>query len=418
MWTRKGGLLVFLGIISIFTGLISGDFQFMVLALIVFTFFLLVLTLPRPEVTINRVNSNPLLFENNEVNVQLNLNKVQGGFGTVEVFDRIPEFSELNRGLNNMVYNPRNQAELHYRVKFPLRGYYSIGPTKVRVADHFNIFYTDQTMGEKEPVSIFPHVAGLKDFKLRSRKNIYFPGDFLTPQAGSSTEFYNIRDYLKTDPFKKINWKVYARKRELMVNEYEKENICDTMIFLDARSITNIGSIKENTLESNIKLALAIANFLILHRNQVGMVVYNDEVKVMPPKPGLKQRNDILRFLTGVYARGWIGLDGAFYYARAYIKSKTTIVILSNLDYDHSLYTEVQNLVGFNNRILIITPSSIDFELKAAGYSGPLEKVHLFKLSRQNYITELRSLGVDVVEYTTEDTVEDILDKISFELLR
>ena len=91
------------------------------------------------------------------------------------------------------------------------------------------------------------------------------------------------------------------------------------MVFLDARNICNIGTIKENTLENNIKLTLAVANFLILRRNQVGTVVYNDQVKVLPPKPGVRQRNEILRFLTGTYAKGWMQFNAALYYARPYI---------------------------------------------------------------------------------------------------
>ena len=103
MWSRKGGLLIFFGVISIFIGLIIGDFQFLVLALITFIFFLLVFTLPKPEIDIDREVSNPLMFENNESKVHLKIKKVRGGFGTVEVYDRIPEYSALKEGINNNV---------------------------------------------------------------------------------------------------------------------------------------------------------------------------------------------------------------------------------------------------------------------------------------------------------------------------
>jgi len=281
LWTRKGGLWLFLGVISLVFGLVTADFQFAILALIIFTFFLLVLILPRPIVSINREVSNTLLFENNELKVDLSLRKERAGYGTVEVYDRIPEFAELRRGINNMVYNPHNKPTLSYSLKFPLRGYYSVGPTHVRITDNFNLFYDDQILYDKQPVSVFPHIPGLKEFKIKSKKNIHYPGEILTRQPGTSTEFYNIRDYIKGDPFKKINWKVYARKRELMVNEFEKENICDTVLFLDARSISNIGTTKNNSLEMGIKLALSVANFLILNRNQIGLVVYSDQVRVI-----------------------------------------------------------------------------------------------------------------------------------------
>ena len=67
------------------------------------------------------------------------------------------------------------------------------------------------------------------------------------------------------------------------------------MVFLDARANTNIGTVTQNTLEYNVKISLAVSNFLIMHRNQVGLVVYNDEIHVLPPKPGVRHQNEILR---------------------------------------------------------------------------------------------------------------------------
>lgn len=418
LWTKKGGLWLFLGVISLIFSLVTADFQFAILALIIFTFFLLVLILPRPVVSIDRGISNALLFENNELKVDLSVRKERIGYGTVEVYDKIPEFAELRRGINNMVYNPHNKPTLSYSLKFPLRGYYSLGPTHVRIADHFNLFYDDQILYDKQPVSVFPRISGLKEFKIKSKKNIHYPGEILTRQPGTSTEFYNIRDYIKGDPFKKINWKVYARKRELMVNEFEKENICDTVLFLDARSISNIGTTKDNSLEMGIKLALSVANFLILNRNQIGLIVYSDQVRVMPPKPGIQQRDKIVRFLTGVYPQGWAEFNVALHYARPYIKSKTTIIIISNLEYDLSFFSAMQELMANNHKILILTPSAIDFEVKAVDYKGPKEKIDIVKLSRENYMTQLRGLGIDVIEIFPEDTIEEIMSNVSKEILR
>jgi uncharacterized protein (DUF58 family) len=418
MWTRKGGLMFFFGIVSLIFGLIIADFQLVLLAFMIFTFFFVVVILPRPQVQINKTVTNNTMFENGEARVVLNMQKTKPGYGTVELYDRIPVYSELNDGLNSMIYNPPPSQILEYYVTFPLRGYYSIGPTSVRISDHFNLFYHDQKLIDKEPISVFPHIVGMKDFKFKSKKNIHYPGDFLTLQAGSSNEFYHIRDYIKGDPFKKINWKVFARKRELMINEYEKENICDSFIFIDARAVSNIGTITENTLEYNIKLALALSHFLIMRRNQVGVVVYNDRIQMVPPKPGIRQFNEILSFLTGIYPRGWVDLYTAVQHANTYLKSKTTVIIFSNLEYDNSLLTAIQNLAAMDYHVIIISPSPTDFELKAAAFNGSLEKVELFKMSRQNFISELRGVGVSVIEFGLKENINDILDSISKEILR
>jgi uncharacterized protein (DUF58 family) len=203
-----------------------------------------------------------------------------------------------------------------------------------------------------------------------------------------------------------------------MVNEFEKENICDTVLFLDARSISNIGTTKDNSWETGIKLELSVANCLILNRNQIGLIVYSDKVRVLPPKPGIQQRDKIVRFLTGVYPQGWAEFNVALHYARPYIKSKTTIIIISNLEYDLSFFSAMQELMANNHKILILTPSAIDFEVKAVDYKGPKEKIDIVKLSRENYMTQLRGLGIDVIEIFPEDTIEEIMSNVSKEILR
>ncbi len=418
MWTHKAGLILFFGLISIIFGLIIPDFQLIVLAIILFTFILVVMLLPKPEVAIEKEMSGDTFFEKGEAEVNLQLKRTGQGYGTIEVYDRIPVYTELMEGVNTMIFNPLWVENLNYRVKFPLRGYYSLGPTKVRLADHFNLFYKEQSLKEKEPVSVYPSVTGIKDFKFQSKKNIHYPGDFLTRQAGSSNEFYHIRDYIKGDPFKKINWKVYARKRELMINEYEKENICDSILFIDARTIANIGTMKENTLEYNLKIALALVHFLILHRNQVGLVVYSDRIQLLPPKPGMKQFNEVLSFITGIYPRGYVDLYTAVQYANPYLKSKTTVIVISSMDYDQSVLNAMQYLAALDFRIIVITPSSLDFELKAAQYVGPMAKVDLFRLSKENFTSELRKLGVKIIEFKPEEEIQSILDNISEEILR
>ena len=336
VWTRKGGLLVFLGTFSLVMGLIFADFEPIILALIIFTFFFLVLVMPKPDINVTRKTTNTTLFENAELSVNLKIDKVKHGFGTVEIFDRIPEYAKLQDGINHMIYNPQESQVLDYSLHFPVRGYYSVGPTYARISDHFNIFYHDHVVREKEPVAIFPHVAGLKEFKFMSKKNIHYPGEFLTPQAGASTEFYHIRNYIKGDSFKKINWKVYARKRELMVNEYEKENICDALIILDARLQTGIGSMTDNPLKYEIKAAMTLASALLNAGNRVAMVSFGDGCELLPPGYGHTQMETFRAILTRTQPKGNTTLWNAVYQATPYLYKRTTIIIVTTQDLDYT----------------------------------------------------------------------------------
>ena len=42
-------------------------------------------------------------------------------------------------------------------------------------------------------------------------------------RAGNNTEFEQIKDYVKGDEYRSINWKASARRNQLMVNVYRDE---------------------------------------------------------------------------------------------------------------------------------------------------------------------------------------------------
>ncbi len=411
MWTRKCCLLLTLAVLSIFFGLFSGDFQFMFLGLYIIIFIGLILLLSRPVVECTREVSAESIFENNKVDVSLSIKPQHSGLGTVEIFDQIPEYSLISKGNNNMLYNPAKPKILEYSLKFPLRGFYGIGPTKIRARDYFQLFYDEKEVVDKKILAVFPNVGSLRSVKLRSDRYKHYPGEFLTPQPGASTEFYSIRDYQKGDPFKKINWKVSVKKRELMVNEYEKENICDVVVLLDARAVNAVGTPIDNALEFNIKVALSISEYLINNRNQIGLVVYGDRVDVLRPGSGRNQITKMLRMLTGTYPKGFVPINMAMHYAKPYIKSKTTILLFSNLKYDYSLLDTIMELYGYNYRIIIITPSSLKYEQKITG-DLYYHKFALAKIARENYINELRRCGASVLECSPEDDPEIIVNKL------
>jgi len=415
MWTRESWILLYLGVISFLIGLYIGDFQFGLFGLVIFIFISLTLLLSRPEVECEREVSSTNIFEKNKINVSVLTKRKEKGSGIIELFDPISDYSLLTEGSNKMIYNISGTEKLNYQLEFPLRGFYSVGPARVRARDYFLLFYDEKEVGERDQLTVFPYVGSLKKVKIKANKYKHYPGDFLTPQPGASTEFYSIRDYQKGDPFKKINWKVSVKKRQLMVNEYEKENICDVFIILDSRSVNAIGTPEENALEFNIKVALNISEYLINNRNQIGIAVYSDKVDVLQPGSGRNHFIKILRLLTGAYPRGFLPLDITMHYTKSFIKSKTAILLFTNLEYDHSLLQTVKELYGYDYRIIIITPSSIEYENRLLK-DQYIPKLGLLRIERENYIEKLRSSGATVLECKPEDDIETVVNNLGLML--
>lgn len=77
------------------------------------------------------------------------------------------------------------------------------------------------TIDAKRDLPVYPSFIQLRKFSYYAINNrLDEVGVKRIRRLGSSNEFEQIREYVRGDNFRKINWSATARKRELMVNQY------------------------------------------------------------------------------------------------------------------------------------------------------------------------------------------------------
>jgi uncharacterized protein (DUF58 family) len=229
-------------------------------------------------------------------------------------------------------------------------------------------------------------------------------------QLGFGTEFHSIRDYIKTDPFRKINWKATAKLNKLMVNQYEIEDVFDVMIFLDARAITKVGSTLRNSLEFGVKAAATMAITFMKRTNRVGLVTYSDKVRIIKPGSGETHLATIISTLTGTYAMGKTSFKTAVDTATPYLTPRSPIILISPLNDDDTIKPTFRDLAAKGFHITLLSPSSIDFEREVEGYFSP--RYLMIKLERENRLSELRGYGGAVIDWTPEQQLGEVVREV------
>ena len=409
MWTRKTALLSAAVISASLGGLIFGDYQLLVIGIIFTLIIALAFITTQSRIEIIRMLPEPKTFEGDKVVVHLRIINKGRSMGLLEVYDKIPTTMKLVSGSNKIVVNLRYQevVDLTYVIECPLRGYYLLGPVLLRKRDFFSIFCETQTITNRSYLTVYPKMEEVKQLPMASRYRKMHPGSLLMRRVGYGTEFHSIRDYVSTDPFKKINWKATARYNKLMVNQFEIEDVFDAMIFVDAREITKTGTVLRNPLEFSVKAAATLAKSLMRRTNRVGLVTYGSKVRVIRPGAGETQMTTIISTLTGTYAMGSTSLNSAVRTAMPYLTPRSPIVIISPLDEDETINDIVRDLTAKNYDITIISPSSVEFEREASGLYSP--RYLMIKLERENTIAELAKLGVMVIDWTPDIPVSEVV---------
>jgi uncharacterized protein (DUF58 family) len=412
MWTRKTAVLASICVSAGLGAMIFVDYQLLIICIIFALILCLSFTSSESQIELSRYLPEPKTFEGDQVTVHLQIKNAGRSSGLVEVFDKLPTTVKLVKGSNHVYLNlKRNESlTIKYTIECPLRGYYLLGPVILRKRDFFNIFCEKKVMMNRSYLTVYPRAEDLRQLPIKSRYRKVHPGMLTLRQLGFGSEFHSIRDYIKTDPFRKINWKATAKMNKLMVNQYEVEDVFDVMIFLDARAITKVGSTTRNSLEFGVKAAATMAISFIKRTNRVGLVTYSDKVRIIKPGSGETHLATIMSTLTGTYALGKTSFKTAVDTATPYLTPRSPIILISPVIEDKTIKTTLRDLVAKNFHVSILSPSSIDFEREVDGYFSP--RFLMIKLERENKLSELRGYGAKVIDWTPETPLGEIVREV------
>jgi uncharacterized protein (DUF58 family) len=407
----KAATIASAGVLAGTAGFLLRDFQLFVVGL-VFLSFLALNGFFRPSITVERPIPYFKVFEGDLVDLNAFVHNHGSRSALIEVYDSVPTQMRIAAGSNHLLVHlpPGEEAAMSYTVETPLRGHYVFGPVMIRRRDYSHLFFDEEQIVERGYLSVYPRMEEIHTMPIRSRYMIPYFGTIGCRQAGMGSEFYYIRDYVMGDAFKRINWKASVRHQKWLVNEFEKENLTDVMLFVDARTLNGKGSPLRNPLEYSVRAAVSISSHLLKGRNEVGLVTYNDEVKAIFPSIGERQIQIMTSALVGTYARGDIPLMTAVELALPHLHPRCTVFVISSLDEDPTLVKAVQLMRDRNYEVVFLTPALLDIERDlVTGHVGI--RSQMMQQERDSLISELRARGAVVMDWDYKQPLYRVLDK-------
>lgn len=357
------------------------------------------------DITIEKNLSNIKIFENDIVDVTLEIKNNGEKISFLELYDTLPKKTKIMQGTNFHLLDLKknDNIKIQYQIFCPLRGRFTLGPVLVRVKGPLGMFYKEQEIKTPNDLTVIPKTEEVSNFTLRSKPTIY-PGIMQVKHAGIGTEFYGIRKYTTGDTFKRINWKTFARYRDLMVNQYELERTKDVIIMVDARGVEGIGSLKHSPLEYSIKAATALAQQYLKSRDRVGLIAFGHSdgyLKWIYPESGKKQLYKIIDELVSLQPFGDFPFSGAVYRSVTHlIPKKSLVIFISSLENDWSIPKGVEQLIAYDFNLLVISPSPIDIEYSMETPDITTKLAYrILKFERENFIGEIRDVGAKVIDW-------------------
>lgn len=157
-------------------------------------------------------------------------------------------------------------------------------------------------------------------------------GSFRSLYRGQGIEFSGVREYLRGDDVRAIDWNVTARMGKPFVKTFEEERELDVFIVVDRSLSMNTGSGRQTRLETAMDCASLITMASLHNSSPVGSVVFDGRIQFScAPKAG---KNQALLLLSEFDKRGTqqVGsvLESALRVAEKLLKKRTLVFVISD----------------------------------------------------------------------------------------
>jgi uncharacterized protein (DUF58 family) len=154
--------------------------------------------------------------------------------------------------------------ELDYPLRSDVRGKFSVGPLKLRVADAFGLVELARSFSSVSTLVVSPRIVPLPGSSI--------PGSWLGNGEGrakvasaAGDDDAGTRPYRDGDELRRVHWRSTARYGELMVRREEQQWRNHATLLLDTRRMAHAGEGAASSFEFAVSAAASIGVHLAMH---------------------------------------------------------------------------------------------------------------------------------------------------------
>lgn len=294
---------------------------------------LIILHLPQHQIKIDRFYPDKL--SNGDDNLlKISLTSSYQMKVKARVLEEIPLLLQMRNNEFPVELHARKTTEIEYWLSPKRRGVYSFGKCSVLVR-HLGFFERKFVLDQEFDIPCYPSFIQMRKYQLLATTDrLVEMGVKRIRRIGSTMEFDHIREYVKGDEYKHMNWKASAKYKTLMVNQYQEEKSQPIYSIIDIGRVMRMPFNEMTLLDYAINASLVLSNAAILKQDRAGMLTFSKKCEnhIVPEKNNKQMKiiSDKLYGITTNFEESDFGQLYAF--MRRKVNKRSLIFLYTNFE--------------------------------------------------------------------------------------
>ena len=366
--------------------------------------------------------TSKLLSNGDDNNIELILKNLTTLALTVDIYDELP-WQLQKRDFHFKAKLEGNESQkITYTIRPTERGSYEFGNINLLFHSTIGLIQRRQIIEQTEKVAVYPSIIQMKKFELRSlEKASHFYGVKKLRRIGQSYEFEQIKEYVRGDDFRKINWKATSKRGDLMVNQYVEERSQMIYCFIDKSRSMKLPFYNLSLFDYAINSSLVLSNVALQKQDKAGFVSFSDKIDSWVNASN--KRGQLRRILEVLYNQEENFVESnyelLYNYTRKKIPVRSLVFLFTNFETMYSLERQINVLRKLNKLHLLVV---IIFENTEITHylNNAVESVRdmytkttaeKFLYEKNQIIEKLRKYGIQTVYTKPEELTINSINK-------
>jgi uncharacterized protein (DUF58 family) len=341
---------------------------------------------------------------------------------SASVVDELPVQFQVRDGSYRVLLPAGSSRIIHYTLRPVKRGAYGFGVVNVFVKSPIRLLSRRYRLGMPTEVPVYPSYLQMRRYQLLAISNrLSEIGVKKIRRIGHSMEFEQVKEYVKGDDFRTINWKATARRNQLMANAYTDEKSQQVYCLIDKSRVMKMPFRGLSLLDYAINASVVLSNVALLKNDKAGLITFSEEIgQFLPASRSATQMNAILEALYRQKTRYLESDYGKLYgLVRSRITQRSLLLLFTNFESLTGLRRQLGYLRRISQHHLLIVVFFEDTELRdvlhepAEGLEAVYNKTiaEKFAFEKKLIIRELQHWGISAIFSAPEDLTVNTVNK-------
>jgi uncharacterized protein (DUF58 family) len=340
----------------------------------------------------------------------------------VAVIDELPEQFQVRNFKLQVALLPEQSRTQTYTLRPVTRGEYAFGKIHTYLTTRLGIIRRRISISNETDVPVYPSIVQMKKYELRTfARTATEYGVKKVRRIGHSYEFEHIKQYIRGDDYRSINWKATGRRGHLMVNQYEDEKSQQVYCIIDKSRVMHMPFHGLSLFDYAVNAALVISNIVLGKQDKAGLITFAEKPKALIKAERSKtQLKKILETLykekEGVVEANY---ESLYMTVKNFVNGRSLLFLYTNFESTYALHRVLPQLRRLNDQHLLIVVFFENTEITTSTSASveTLEDMYTqitaehFTLTKVQIAQQLRQLGILTVLTKPENLTVSSINK-------